>query len=164
MGFDLGNTFNNAAEWACTAPIIQGVVSNPLFTALLITALVAVVLISLCRTELQKNSKRDLVRSTLYIFFMVTSVMFVHHYAVDRMARKTTAQKGVHEVFAGLDVSRSIGINNATPVVPMGYDVAPNRMEMYTGGALTSAPRADNVAVERLEIDDVNPLAFMTTS
>ena len=148
-GFNLGNAVNNAADWACSAPIIRSVVSNPVFTALLITALAAIVVMALYHYPIKRAGVKRGVRALLYVFLIVTAVTFVHHYAVMRIARETTQQKGVRDVFSSIQQSRDVGAPGTVPVYPMGYE-GPR-----FGGAELGAP--DNVAVGdgALVIEDV---------
>ena len=150
-GFDLGGAVNGTAEWACSAPIIRTVISNPVFTALLITALAAIVVMSLYHYQIKRAGTKRATRALLYVFFIVTAVMFVHHYATMRIARDSTAQKGVRDVFSSIQQSRSIGVSSAVPVYPMGFEGvevtggAPHADDC--GCAVAGGARPDNVAM-----------------
>ncbi len=134
-GFDLGGSINSAAEWACRAPIINTIVNNAIFTAILITAIVAVIMLGTYYDRAKYGGIKQAVRSTLYVGLLVTMVMFVHHYAVQQTARDAAAHKGVRDVFSGIQASREYGAGVGTPVVPRGYDSEP-----ATGGATESRP------------------------
>ena len=123
-GFDLGGAINACADWACGAPIIRGIVSNAVFTALLITALVVVVVMALYRYQIKQAGAKKGARAVLYVLFLVTAVMFVHHYAVMRIARDSAAQKGVRDVFSSIQQSRESGVAGGTPVIPWGEPAA----------------------------------------
>lgn len=138
-GFNLGNAVNNAADWACSAPIIRGVVSNPVFTALLITALAAIVVMALYHYQIKRAGAKRGVRALLYVFLIVTAVTFVHHYAVMRIARETTQQKGVRDVFSSIQQSRDVGAPGIVPVYPMGYE----GQRAAVGGAAAAAAEPD---------------------
>jgi hypothetical protein len=136
-GFNLGNAVNNAADWACSAPIIRSVVSNPVFTALLITALAAIVVMALYHYQIKRAGVKRGVRALLYVFLIVTAVTFVHHYAVMRIARETTQQKGVRDVFSSIQQSRDVGAPGTVPVYPMGYE---GQRAAVGGAAAAAAP------------------------
>jgi hypothetical protein len=136
-GFSLASAVNGAAEWACRAPLLRSVVGNPVFTALLITALVAVVVIAFCRGAV-KTSTRGRARALLYTFLMVTAVMFFHHHATLSRAREDTAQSGVRDVFSSIQQSRELGTLGAVPVLPQSYGALPVLPQSY--GALPPAP------------------------
>ena len=111
-GFNLGSAVNGFADWVCSAPIIRGVVNNPVFTSLLI-----------------------------YVFLIVTAVIFVHHYAVLRMARDTDHTAGVRAVYAGIEASRAVSGGGTAPVV-------------HPPAAGHDTFRADNIAAEHTAATD----------
>jgi uncharacterized membrane protein len=169
MGYDIGGVINSAADWLCSAPIVRSVVSNPIFTALLITALAAIVVMALYHYQVKHAGLKRGLRALLYVFLIVTAVMFVHHYAVLRSARMSAAQKGVRDVFSSIEQSRGAGISPGVSVVPMGYE----QEGAVTGGDDCGCPfaggqaalpaagsqgfaRPDNVALDAdLVIEDV---------
>jgi hypothetical protein len=120
MGFDLGSTVNAAADWLCSAPIVRSVINNPIFTALLVTALAAIVILALYNHRLKGTGFKRGARAFIYVFLVVTAVLFVHHYAVMRCARREATQKGVRDVFSGIQQSRQSGMPSI-PVMSTGY-------------------------------------------
>jgi len=160
-GFNLGNAVNSAADWTCSAPIIRSVVSNPVFTALLITALAAIVVMSIYHYQIKRAGTKRGIRALLYVFLVVTAVTFVHHYAVVRIARDTTEQKGIRDIWSSIAQIREGGAVNSVPVYPAGYKGA------RVGGAPADSDcgcpdaergRPDNIAadnLQQLEIKDV---------
>lgn len=171
MSFNIGGAVNSAADWACNAPIIRGIVSNPVFTALLITALVVIVVMALYHDQLKKAGVKRKVRAVLYIFLLVTAVMFVHHYAVNSIARESAVQQGARDMFRSIQDSRDSGVSGTVPVLPMGYESEPAEAPLATGGGNTSSVsggdcgcpdatvagrRPDNIALDDdLVIEDV---------
>lgn len=117
-GFDLGGAINGAADWACSAPIIRTIVSNPVFTALLITALVVIVAMSLYGRQIKSSGGKVAARASLYVFLLVSAVMFVHHYAVVRSTQDSAHQKGVRDVFSSIHQSRGVSLPDTVPVIP----------------------------------------------
>ncbi len=153
-GLDLGAAFNSAADWVCGSPLVNGVVSNPVYTALLITALVAVVAMGLYGPQVKAAGLKRGIRAAIYVFLLVGAVAFVHHYAVMRLARSHAGAQGVRDVFSGIQQSRESGIGGGTPVVPAGWGAPPAAGYSggggYGGGAPAAArpgPRPDNVAL-----------------
>jgi hypothetical protein len=133
-GFDLGGAVNSAADWACSAPVVRSVVSNPVLTALLITALAAIVVAALYHHQVRRGGVKRGARALFYVFFAVTAVTFVHHYATMRLAREVSQQKGVRDVFSGIQQSRNIGAPDAVPVYPMGYEGRGAAVPVYPMG------------------------------
>jgi hypothetical protein len=115
MAFDLGGTVNATADWFCNAPLVRGVVNNPIFTALLITALVVVVTMALYIHQIKQAGLKKGLRAVLYIFILVLGVVFVHHRAVSCAAQRGAAQQGVRDVFSSIEQSRRFG-GGAVPV------------------------------------------------
>ena len=124
MGFDLSGAVNSAADWACGLPVARGVIGNPVYTALLIVAIVVVVAMGLYSGQVKKAGTKKALRAVIYLFFAVLAVTFVHHYAVVRDARRCAAQQGVREVFSGLDHNLA-GVTGGVPVTPMGVPGTP---------------------------------------
>jgi uncharacterized membrane protein len=172
---DLGHAVNSAADWLGNAPIIRTVVSNPVFTALLIAALAAVVVMALYHYQIKQAGLKRGLRALLYVFLVVLAVVFVHHHVVMRTARATAAQKGIREVFSGIEQSRAGAFPGVVPVVPMGFAAPeapkkPAAVPPVSGGDPAAgsrfagqgperppppAVRPDNVAVADFVITDV---------
>jgi hypothetical protein len=109
MGFDLGATVNSAADWVCNAPLVRGIVRNPIYTALLVTALAAIVAMALYGNQIRKAGLKRGARALLYMLLSATAVLFVHHSAVSSAARDAADQKDVRTVFASIQQSRDAG-------------------------------------------------------
>jgi len=171
-GFDLGGAVNSAADWLSSAPIIHRIVNNPIYTALLITALVAVVALAMYRDKLK--GKKAL-KALFYTFFLTSLVVFVHHYAMVRSARETAEQYQARDIFAGVQSSRALGQEGIVPVVPMGETIiGGSRWQSSNSSSAPASPPAkarDNVApfgtapgdAGELAIDDVEvPYSVMS--
>jgi len=137
-GFDLGGAVNSCAEWCSSAPIIRTIVGNPVFTALLITALIAIVVMGLYHYPIKQAGGKKGVRALLYVFLLVSAVMFVHHYAVMRGARDIATRKSIRDVFSSIQQSRESGIGTTTPIIPAygggNWAARPSSPEIATGG------------------------------
>ena len=162
MGFDLGSAVNGAADWVCNAPLVRGIVSNPIFTALLIVALAAIVVMALYHAQIKKARLKRGVKAFIYVFLIVLAVVFVHHYAVVRTAQLSAAQKGLRDVFSTIEQSRlSSAATGGVPVLPMGYEGGNSSrgrddagLGAYDEGPVAPA-RADNVGgLDDLVIED----------
>lgn len=103
MSLDIQHALDGAATWLCSAPIVTRVVSNPIFTALLITALAAVVLMGVYRYCAWKAGWKKAARAAIYLLLVVSAVVFVHHYAVMHKVRSESLQEGVRSVFNSIN-------------------------------------------------------------
>lgn len=106
MPYDLGSSVNAAAEWVYKAPLVRGVVTNPVFTALLLTSLMVVILLSLYRDALTAGGTKLAVRAVLYGFLSALAVFFIHHYAVTAIAQEDCRQQGIREAFGSIEAAR----------------------------------------------------------
>src|SRR5208337_5070627 len=84
MPFDVGGAVNAAADWLCGSALVKGIVNNPIFTALLLTAIAIVIILGMYYREFRSGGKKKMIRMTIYLLFAVAIVVFVHHYAVER--------------------------------------------------------------------------------
>lgn len=157
--FSLGGAVNSGADWVCGLPIVRGIITNSVYTALLITALVVIVALGVYRAQLAKAGTRKALRATLYLFFLVTAVMFIHQYTLTRAAHDTAAAQNVRDVFAGIEQSR-------TQVGGSAFASPPFVPSSPFGGLASLAPpqsfatsaRPDNIhcdSVTSLDIEDV---------
>lgn len=121
-GFSLGKTVNNTASWFCNAPIIRNVISNPIYTSLLITALASIVVMALYHYNINQICNKRGIRVLIYVFFITTAVLFVHHYSVLHQMQEINYHKGVTDVFSNIQQSRVLGGSSSIPVYPMGYE------------------------------------------
>lgn len=171
MPFDIGSTVNAAADWLCGSALVKGIANNAIFTALLLTTIVVVIILGMYYREFRSGGKKKMIRMTIYLLFFVTAVVFVHHYAVERCIRSDAAQKGLRDVFQGIEQSRQINPTsvsvNAPSALIMGGDEEPTQLPIMEVPAHVQGPpskavvvpagtRPDNVAVAA---DDVQALA-----
>jgi hypothetical protein len=158
-GFSVGDTVNSFADWICRAPLIRGIVSNAFLTALLITALTAVIILSMYRVQMRTGGLKKKVRAFLYVFLVVIVFAFLHHYCVTSMMRDSIAKDGVREVFAGIEHSRTIG-GSTPPEMPSaveggdcgcGDEPLPSRVE---AAARAIGAHRDNIRRDNIRLDD----------
>ena len=105
-GFDIGGAINSTASWVTSAPLVQCIVGNPVFTSILITTLCIIVIMGTYSRAVRREGNTKAARVALYVFMLVTAVTFMHHYTVMHMLRESSAQKGVQDVFSSIQQSR----------------------------------------------------------
>lgn len=161
VGISLGGAVNSVGDWACDSKLVRGVVRNPIYTALLILALVAVVLMATYREPIRRGGGRRAARAFVYGLLLVVGVMTVHNYSVRREASATAAQKDLRDAFTSIEASRSVGAASYGGATPLpGLDSPRSGIaEPLTGAGGPRPPgvadaRPDNLS-ERLDIDDV---------
>lgn len=125
MPFEIGKTINRGAEWLCDSSLIFGTLSNPVCTALLITALALIIIYVIYKESLKGTGWRRGVKAGIWVAIGVSALVFIHYYALERHLRKSHASQGVRDVMASIHHSAATG---------GGYSV-------YSGA--TAAPAAD---------------------
>jgi hypothetical protein len=88
--------------------------SNPIYTALLITALVLVIILGVFHYK--KITFKDKMRAFVYVFFATTLVLFIHHYSVLNSLKESTSQRGVRDLFTSIHTNRDVP--GSIPVIP----------------------------------------------
>jgi hypothetical protein len=148
----LGGAVNSGADWVCGMPLVRSIVSNSVFTALLITALAAIVALSVYRAQLKGAGGRKAVRAFLYLFFLVTAVMFVHQYTLTKSARASAESQNIRDVFAGIQQSRATGGDPRWEPAARGGDIDPDCGCPAMASNTTARP---NNVMSSLDIQDV---------
>ena len=104
---------NSSAEWCCKIPIFGSIINNPFFTALLITVLVLIVIVSIYKVQEQGGQK--LFKCGFYIFILVVAVTFLHHYTIMQIAKNNFANNEVKSIFSGIKQSKE----SAYDIIPI---------------------------------------------
>lgn len=103
--FNVGAAFNTATEWVVGNRLIGRIVGNPIISSALVTAVAAVIVLSLCKSV----DKKKLGRSLLYMYGAVLGLTYLHHYVVVRRAHADAMRDNVREVFGGLATAGGVG-------------------------------------------------------
>lgn len=122
MTFEIGSAFNGGAEWLCGSSAVYGIVKNPVFTALLITALALVVIYSTYKSELKGTGWRRGVKTAFWLAILVSGAVFVHYYALEHALQTSHVSQGVRTVVDSIHHSATTGGGYA--VYPTGQDDA----------------------------------------
>ena len=109
MSFEIGKTINGGAEWLCGSSLIFGTLSNPVFTALLITALALIIIHVMYKDDLEGTGWRRGLKTGIWMAIGVSALVFVHYYALERRLRKGHASQGVRDVMASIHHSAKTG-------------------------------------------------------
>lgn len=167
---DLGGCVNAFAGWLCDAPLVRGVAGSPFLTALVITALAAVVVLGTCGGAAgRREPKKARARAFVYVLLLVTGLQLVHHCAVQREACRDATAAGVQSVFSSLEAVRAVG-GRDVPVYPGRRPAPPLQEEAPPpakpeparpavgggGGDRADRGRPDNVASAPLDLEDVH--------
>jgi hypothetical protein len=133
MPFEIGKAFNGGAEWVCGSALVFKAMSNPVLTALLMTALALVILYAMYREELKAAGWRRGAKTGFWLLVGISALVFVHYYALQRHLQTAYVSQGVRTVMESIHHSAAVG---------GGYAVRPGEARM----ASPTATRPDNVA------------------
>lgn len=99
MPLDVGETINGMADAFLKAPAIKSIVKNPIYTALVITFIIVLIVMFIFRNaETDESLLVMCLRSGFWIFIMLLSVLFLHNkvlVAENNDDIKNTAYDGV---------------------------------------------------------------------
>jgi hypothetical protein len=133
MTLNIGGAVNTASDWICSSSIIRKVMENPIFTGLLLTALVMIVIMAQYHYKIKEEGNTKLAKTTIYLFLIVMGIMFVHNYAFKRCSEKEAHQNGIRNVFSSIEHSRNLPTYQTVPVLPYAAS-------MYSGVPTYAAP------------------------
>jgi hypothetical protein len=125
--FDIGCAINNASSWICGSTVIKKIMENPIFTGLLITVLVMVVILGQYYELIKDEGSTKIAKSMIYVFLLITAVMFVHNYAFKNNIETSSHQAGVRDMFSSIQQTRDMSNPDFIPVMPM---VVPSQPQM----------------------------------
>ena len=128
MPLDLGAAVNSGSEWITRAPIVRTVMSNPIYTALLLTALIILVL-AYIKDGSMSDSWRATIKTFVYIFIAALAVITVHHYTMVSKFRSEGAGENVRRTFDSIQQAPTYG----GAVYPVG-DQHSSSSEPHIGG------------------------------
>lgn len=148
---ELAKVFNGGAEWVCGSSLAFGLLRNPVYTALLITALALVIIFAFLRPLKSHVGWRLGVKTGFWLLLAVSAVTFAHYYALEHHLRQASAQRGVREVVASIHHTATTG---------GGYQVYPSEPSEPSGPEeeARSYGRPNNVGVpegESLVLEEV---------
>jgi hypothetical protein len=124
MGFDINHTLDRISSWLCSSPMVNAIIGNPIFTALLITALAVVVIMGVLHYSVRNAGWKKIARVSIYLLLVVSAVVFVHHYAVLNRMRTESIMQNSRDVFQSLGTVQGRGEH---PVLPQTMAVGGDR-------------------------------------
>jgi hypothetical protein len=102
MSLEVGEVAASFVDRVSDLPLARGLLRSPPLTALLLTALVAVILMASYAPAVRASGARRAVRTALYFFFGALFILFAHHSLLTRSARAEAANLSAREVHAGV--------------------------------------------------------------
>lgn len=80
MPFEVGESINHFADTFLKAPIVHAIAKNPIYTALLVTFVVMLVIMFIFRdADTDETLLVMCLRAGFWIFFMLLGVLFLHN-------------------------------------------------------------------------------------
>ena len=111
MSIEIGRTINEATDWISEIPIVSSIIQNPIYTALLITALFVVIILTFYYT----SGFHKIMKCTLYFFLIILGIMYVHNYSIIKHTTATLGRQDVKNVFAAIQQNKITG-GKAMPI------------------------------------------------
>ncbi len=79
MPFDLSETINYFADKALEMPAPRWIASNPIYTAMLLTVCVIIIVMIVYRdVDTEESALTLAIRSSLYVFVLTTTIIFLY--------------------------------------------------------------------------------------
>ncbi len=120
MPFEVGDVFNQGAGWISQSSLVFGVIRNPIFTSLLITAFALVIIHAMYGWDLKKTGWRRSFKVGFWLLLSVSTLIFVHYYALERHLLHSMAPEGVRNIVRS--IHHSVVSGGGYPVYPSADD------------------------------------------
>ena len=120
MPFEIGEVLNQGAGWIGQSPLVFGIIRNPVFTALLITAFALVIIHAMYGWDLKKTGWRRSFKTGFWLLLSVSALIFVHYYALERHLLDSLAPEGVRNIVRS--IHHSVTTGGGYPVHPFADD------------------------------------------
>lgn len=83
MPFEIGKAINSMADTLISAPMVETIAKNPIYTAFVITFIIVLIVLFIFRDVESDESLLSLcLRSGFYIFILLTGALLVHNKAL----------------------------------------------------------------------------------
>src|SRR5687768_9016989 len=101
MPFELGEAINSIAERITAAPIVESIARNPIYTALLITFVIVLIIMFIFRDVQGDESLLSLcLRAGFYVSVFLTGALLIHNQALMKETSGVAKDSEVATVFA----------------------------------------------------------------
>lgn len=113
MSFDVGDSFNQFADAVCRAPVVGSVLSSPIWAALLLTAVAAVIVLAVYHgsvtSTLRGPGASRAIRAFIYVFGAVAIITALHYRATVASVGATATRVGFRDVVGAAEAARAAG-------------------------------------------------------
>ncbi len=111
MPFDIGATVNNLADRLLSTPLIGAVAKNPVYTALFITVVILIVIVTVFRNydEGDEHLSTLTLRSGFWIFLFLTGALFVHNKLLLKDGYSIAQNRAIDDVFGSAEQETNYG-------------------------------------------------------
>jgi hypothetical protein len=100
--FEVSVAVDNIIDWITSMPILNSVAKNPIYTALLITVCILIIVLVVYRNVESDESLLMLgVRASFYTFIAVLFVIFLHNHILLGEISHSDRGEGIGELFRG---------------------------------------------------------------
>ena len=115
--FNLGCSLNNFADTFNSYSIVNGVLSNPIFTSLLIVFIILLIFYYIFNKQVNKKYTKLYLSASFYILFSVSFIIFLHYYSIKKSLKETYIQKEIIDIYTSIDTVKKTQSPDYTPVL-----------------------------------------------
>jgi hypothetical protein len=102
MPVDVGETINYFADAFLKAPLVNSIARNPIYTALLVTFIIVLIVMFIFRdAETDESLLIICLRAGFWVFFMMLGVLFLHNKVLIEDTNGATRNSAYENVFNG---------------------------------------------------------------
>lgn len=102
MPFEVGGTINKLSDKFLSAPVIHNIARNPIYTALLITFIVMLIIMFIFRdADTDESLLAMCLRAGFWIFFMLLGVLLLHNKILGRETSNSVKNSEYENAFLG---------------------------------------------------------------
>ncbi len=100
MPIDIGESINSIADSILTAPIVRTVATNPIYTALVLTFVIVLIVMFVFRdADTEESLLVMCMRSGFWVFIMLIGTLFLHNKVLGAEIKGDTNNKNYTDVF-----------------------------------------------------------------
>lgn len=116
MPLEIGEAINSMADKITSAPVLENIARNPIYTGLLVTFIIVLIIMFVFRdVDTDEGLLSLCLRSGFYIFIILTGVLFIHNKLLMKETSSISKDSEVASVFGQGETYSGIVNPNVPP-------------------------------------------------
>lgn len=115
MPFNVGESVNYVSGKFISAPIVQTVMKNPFYTAILIVLIIVLIILYVFRNvdfeESDESLGKLVLRGSIYMLLVITAIQFLNNRIWLDDKKHSMTDEGVKTVFGGIEKPSGMGVS-----------------------------------------------------